>query len=228
METYKGKKRQNYLEKHSISHLFSFPIEEFIEVREYKRDEWIIREGMRPDYLYYVIEGKAKIYVTYQNGKVSLINFINAHDYIGEMELLHEVYYTKGIQASAKTVCFAIPLHRCRKKLLEDTTFLRELTKFLSVKATKMAEKYSQSLSFPLENRLADFILQTADGDVYKEKHVTVCDFLGVSYRHLLHVLVQFCEKGYLQKEGRYYLIRQPDDLHRLADVLKNGLETGG
>ncbi|MCS0789054.1 transcriptional regulator YeiL [Cytobacillus firmus] len=224
MEIYKQEKRQHYLEKHSISHLFSFPIEEFMEVREYKRDEWIIREGMRPDYLYYVIEGKAKIYVTYQNGKVSLINFINAHDYIGEMELLHEVYYTKGIQASTKTICFAMPLHKYRKRLLEDTTFLRELTKFLSMKATKMAEKYSQSLSFPLENRLADFILQTADGEVYKEKHVTVCDFLGVSYRHLLHVLVQFCDKGYLQKEGRQYLIRQSDELHRLADVLKNDL----
>jgi CRP/FNR family transcriptional regulator, putaive post-exponential-phase nitrogen-starvation regulator len=39
---------------------------------------------------------------------------------------------------------------------------------------------------------------------------------------------VQFCEKGYLQKIGRHYHIRQPDELHRLADVLKNGLETGG
>ncbi|MBY0157737.1 MULTISPECIES: transcriptional regulator YeiL [Cytobacillus] len=224
MEIYNQEKRQHYLEQYSISHLFSFQVEEFMEVREYKRDEWIIREGMRPDYLYYVIEGKAKIYVTYQNGKVSLINFINAHDYIGEMELLHEVYYTKGIQASTKTICFAMPLHKYRNRLLEDTTFLRELTKFLSMKATKMAEKYSQSLSFPLENRLADFILQTADGEVYKEKHVTVCDFLGVSYRHLLHVLVQFCDKGYLQKEGRQYLIRRSDELHRLADVLKNDL----
>lgn len=225
MEIFKGEKRQYYLEEHSISHLFSFSIEEFMEVREYKRDEWIIREGMRPDYLYYVIEGKAKIYVTYQNGKVSLINFINSHDYIGEMELLHEVYYTKGIQASTKTICFTIPLHHYRTRLLEDTTFLRELTKFLSVKATKMAEKYSQGLSFPLENRLADFILQTADGEVYKEKHVTVCDFLGVSYRHLLHVLVQFCDKGYLQKEGRHYHIRKPEELHRFAAVLRNGLE---
>ncbi len=207
---------------HSISHLFSFPIEAFIEIREYKRDEWIIREGMRPDYLFYVMEGKAKIYVTYQNGKVSLINFINAYDYIGEMELLNEVYYTKGIQASTKTVCFAIPFHSCRTQMLEDTTFLRELTKFLSMKATKMAEKYSQSLAFPLENRLADFILQTADEDVYKEKHVTVCDFLGVSYRHLLHVLAQFCKKGYLKKEGRYYRIQQHDKLNELSVILKN------
>lgn len=222
MEIYKNEKRQRYLEEHSIAHLFSFPIEEYIEVHEYQRDEWIIQEGMRPDFLFYVIEGKAKIYVTHQNGKVSLLNFINANEYIGEMELLNDVYYSKGIQTSTKTICFALPFHRCRAQLLNDVIFLRELTKFLSIKATTMAAKYSQSLAFPLENRFADFILQTADEGIYKEKHVTVCDFLGVSYRHLLHVLAQFCDKGYLQKEGRYYRIQQYNSLYELAEVLRN------
>lgn len=222
MEIYKGEKKRLYLEKNSIAHLFSFPVEEYIEVHEYQRDEWIIQEGMRPDFLFHIIEGKAKIYVTHQNGKVSLLNFINANDYIGEMELLNEVYYTKGIQASTKTICFALPVHRCRTQLLEDAKFLRELTRFLSKKATHMATKYLQCLAFPLENRLADFILQIADEGVYKEKHVTVCDYLGVSYRHLLHVLTQFCGKGYLQKEGRYYQIKQHHSLYELAEMLKN------
>lgn len=222
MKVYKGEKKRVYLKNSSIGHLFSFPVEAYMEVHEYERDEWIIREGMRPDFLFYVIEGKAKIYVTHQNGKVSLINFINANEYIGEMELLNDVYYTKGIQASTRTVCLALPFHRYRSQLLEDAKFLRELTKFLSMKATLMAAKYSQSLAFPLENRLADFILQTADEGVYKEKHVTVCDYLGVSYRHLLHVLTQFCEKDYLKKEGRNYRIKQYHSLYALAEVLKN------
>ncbi|WP_188455503.1 transcriptional regulator YeiL [Virgibacillus oceani] len=222
MEIYQGKKKQLYLEKNSIAHLFSFPVEEFMEVREYQRDDWIIQEGMRPAFLFYVLEGKAKIYITHQNGKVSLINFINENEYIGEMELLHDVYYTKGIQALTKTVCIALPMHYYRTKLLEDTKFLRELTRFLSVKATLMAAKYSQLLAFPLENRLADFILQTADEGVYKEKHVVACDYLGISYRHFMHVLTQFCNKGYLQKEGRTYLIKQFNSLDALAEMLKN------
>ncbi|QQZ09395.1 transcriptional regulator YeiL [Heyndrickxia vini] len=222
MEVYKGEKKRLYLENNSIAHLFSFQIEEYLEVHEYRRDEWIIKEGMRPDFLFYVMEGKAKIYVTHQNGKVSLINMINTHDYIGEMELLNDVYYTKGIQASTKTICFALPFHRYRTQLLEDAKFLRELTKFLSAKATLMAAKYSQSLAFPLENRLADFILQTADEGIYKEKHVTVCDYLGVSYRHLLHVLTQFCEKNYLKKDGRNYQILQYHSLYELAEMLRN------
>ncbi|MFD2627551.1 transcriptional regulator YeiL [Oceanobacillus kapialis] len=222
MKFYRADKQQLYLQKHSIAHLFSFSVEEYMEIHEYERDEWIIKEGTRPDFLFFVVEGKAKIYITHQNGKVSLINFINANEFIGEMELLHDVYYTKGIQASTKTVCFALPMRYYRKQLMEDAKFLRELTRFLSVKATQMAMKYTQSLAFSLENRLADFILQTADNGVYKEKHVTVCDYLGVSYRHLLHVLTQFTVKQYLQKEGRKYHIKQYDALRELSHVLKN------
>ena len=85
-----------------------------------------------------------------------------------------------------------------------------------------MAAKYSQSLAFPLENRLAGFILQTADNDLYKEKHITVCDFLGVSYRHLLHVFSQFCDKKFLQKEGHSYQIIDKAALTELANLLKN------
>lgn len=222
MEIYKEDKKRFYLERYSIAPLFSCPIEESIEVHEYKRDDWIIQEGMRPKYLFYVIKGNAKIYITHQNGKVSLINFVKEQDFIGEMELLNDEYYTKGIQASTNTICFALPIYIYRNQLLEDAKFLRELAKFLSVKSTSMAAKYTQSLAFPLENRLADFILQTADEGIYKEKHVTVCDYLGVSYRHLLHVLTQFCEKGYLRKEGRSYRISEYEALKQLSEVLKN------
>ena len=222
MHILKNEKRNDYLKRYSITHLFSFPIEDYIQVHEYKSGEWIVQEGTRPEHLLYVLEGKAKIYITHQNGKVSLLNFINEFEYIGEMELLNEVYYSNGIQTSTKTICFAIPFHSCRKLLLEDATFLRHLSIFLSNKATEMAAKYSQILAFPLENRLADFILQTMDNDLYKEKHVTVCDFLGVSYRHLLYVLAQFCEKQYIKKEGHAYRIIDQAALTALAHILKN------
>lgn len=223
MQIYKGEKRRSYINSHSIGHLFSFSLDDYMQVHEFQRGEWIIQEGSPPDYLFFVVEGKAKIYLTHQNGKVSLLNFVNQFDFIGEMELLHEVYYSKGIQTSTKTICLAIPYWSCKDKLLADATFLRHLAIFLSTKATRMSARYSQTLAYPLENRLADFILQTADGDLYKEKHVTVCDFLGVSYRHLLYVLAQFCDSGYLVKEGHTYRIVKRTKLVELADALGNG-----
>ena len=212
--------RSAYIEKTSIQSLFSFPIIELLQVQEFERGEFIIKEGSFPEYLYYVVEGKAKIYLTHSNGKVSLINFIQPGTFIGEMELLNEAYYSKGVQTATKTICFALPFYACRDQLLNDLTFLRFLCLSLSDKETVMAAKYSQSLAYPLENRLAEFLLLSADGDFYKEKHTEVCEYLGVSYRHLLHVFAQFIEAGYIEKQGRGYLIKNKEVLQQLATTI--------
>ena len=212
--------RSTYLEKYEIRSLFSFPITEFIQIHQFKSGEFIIKEGSYPEYLYYMIEGKAKIYLTHPNGKVSLINFIQPGTFIGEMELLQEAYYSKGIQTATEVTCYAIPVRACREQLLNDATFLKYLCTFLSNKATVMAAKYSQSLAFPLENRLAEFLLLSADGLYYKEKHTEVCEYLGVSYRHLLHVFAQFIEAGYIEKHGRGYLIKNEEKLKHLATTI--------
>lgn len=212
--------RSAYIEKNSIQSLFSFPITEFIEVQEFERGEFIIKEGSFPEYLYYVIEGKAKIYLTHSNGKVSLINFIQPGTFIGEMELLNEAYYSKGIQTATKTICFAVPVYTYKDQLLNDPTFLKCLCISLSNKETVLAAKYSQSLAYPLENRLAEFLLFSADGDFYKEKHTEVCEYLGVSYRHLLHVFAQFIQAGYIEKQGRGYLIKNKEMLQQFATTI--------
>ena len=187
----------------------------------FARNEWLIKEGEPPPYLYFLLEGKAKIYVTHSNGKVSLLDFVAPHTYIGEMELLNDTYYSKGVQAITATTCLALPLATCREELLGDAKFLRALATFLSTKATLMSKKYSQSLAYPVENRLADFILQSADQQIYQERHVTVCDYLGVSYRHLLYVLAQFCERGYLVKKGKSYEIFDEQALYNLASEVR-------
>lgn len=189
----------------------------FVSEHHFIRNEWIIKEGEYPEAIYFLIEGKAKIYVTHSNGKVSLLDFIAPNTYIGEMELLNDSYYSKGIQALTATTCLALPLKPYREALLSDVLFLRNLATLLSNKATLMSKKYSQGLAYPVENRLAHFILQTADNFIYQEKHSVVCDYLGVSYRHLLYVMAQFCEKGYLLKEQNYYQIGDNDALKKLA-----------
>ena len=45
-------------------------------------------------------------------------------------------------------------------------------------------------------------------------------DYLGVSYRHLLYVMAQFVEKGFLKKENRIYRIADKKALLQLAHVV--------
>ncbi|MDQ0245171.1 CRP-like cAMP-binding protein [Bacillus fengqiuensis] len=209
--------RTSYIEKYPIQSLFSFPIAPYIQVCQFEQGEFIFKEGSYPEYMYYLVEGKAKLYATQKNGKVSLISFLHAPTFMGEIELLNAERYSKGIQTATRVICLAIPIHACKDKLLTDATFLKYLCIFLSKKATMFSAMYAQNQAYPLVNRLAAFILLSADHDFYKEKHTEVCEYLGVSYRHLLHVFAQLCEANIIEKQSRGYMIRNKERLQELA-----------
>lgn len=212
--------RNHYLENYPINDFFSFEIDPYLEVCQFEKGEWIFQEGSFPDTLYYMIEGKAKLYMTHKNGKVSLIEYLEAPRFMGEIELLNEARYTKGIQTVTKTICYSIT-QSCKEKLLADALFLRRLCVFLGEKATKMTSKYTQNQAYPFENRLAAFIQLSADQGVYKEKHTEICEYLGVSYRHLLYVLSQFCEEKILEKHKTGYHIIDEERLAQLAQEIQ-------
>ncbi len=207
------------LQIHPIHTLFSFPIEPFLSVQTFQRGDMIIHEGDTPDYLYYVLEGRAKIFTTQPNGKVALLNFITTGAFIGELELLQDATYSKGVQALTDLQCFAISIQQVKSLLLQDAHFLRLLCAYLSRKATMHSSRFAQGLSFPLENRLAEFILISSHEGIYKEKHTEVCEYLGVSYRHLLHVFAHFIKQKKLSKQGRTYIIEDATALQKMATV---------
>lgn len=207
------------LKEHPIHTLFSFSIEPFLSVHQFKRGDMVIHEGDEPAFLYYVLDGRAKIFTTQQNGKVALLNFISTGAFIGELELLQEATYSKSVQAMSDLRCFAISIQQVKIHLLQDTYFLRLLCAYLSRKVTMHSSRFAQGLSFPLENRLAEFLLMSSHEGIYKEKHTEVCEYLGVSYRHLLYVFAQFIEQGLISKDGRQYILENLDELKKMATV---------
>lgn len=210
-------KLAGYLRQTDFQTFFSFDFQPYLEVHSFHKKEPMCREGDEFPYLYYLISGKAKIYMTHKNGRVSLINFVQAPSIIGELGLIGVEVLAKGIEAMEPCVCLALPLKDCRRQLLQDTHFLQRLCKFMGEKTITRTEKYAKSYGYPLENRLAEFILLTEQNGCYIEKHTEASEYLNVSYRHLLYVLNQFCRQKWLKKEGRCYLIQNAEQLQKLA-----------
>lgn len=95
-----------------------------------------------------------------ENGRVSLINFIEAPCFIGEMELLDEKRLPQGVRAISLCRYYRIKMSECREQLLQDTKFLWYLCKFLSEKATNNTNNYMRNQAYPLKVRFAEFILK--------------------------------------------------------------------
>ena len=209
-------KINQYLEEYPIDQYFSFAIKPYLKLVEFSPNEYIFRDSSSVSELYYLIDGRAKLTLFESNGK-SFINILEAPCFIGEVELLDAQEYSNEVCALTPCICFAIPLSDCKNQILSDARFLKHLCTYLSRDSLSNLLNYTRNRAFPVENRLAKFILQMSQDDIYREHHTEASQYLGVSYRHFLHVISSFCEKGILKKERRGYRVLDRNKLEELS-----------
>ena len=197
--------------------LFSFPARQHVQLFSFAAGEYIVREGVRPEYLFYLADGRAKLSLIHPNGKTSLIDFFSAPCFVGEMELIDAQLTPRAVRAIAPCLCLALPVASCQRLLLADTLFLRELCGFLGAKNNRNIIAFTKNQAFPLANRLAAFLLLAAGGGIYREKHTQAAEYLGVSYRHLLYTMAGFAQNGYIAKTRAGYILCGQEALWRLA-----------
>lgn len=178
-----------------------------MELHTFKKGTYICREFEPIYYLYFLVEGKAKVYKTMKNGNVTLVHFCKSIQTIGELEMLKAQNTTQAVKTIFDSICIGLPLNKCREQILNDAFFLRNLCTMLSEKVVKNTINFTTKESFPLENRLADYILITEENSVFKENLTEASEYLGSSYRHLLRTLANLCSKKILKKEHHGYII---------------------
>lgn len=209
---------EKYLDDSLFESYFGFDIKPYTTMLQFDPDDVILKEGEVPTRLYYMFEGRAKLFITHKNGSVSLINFLEGPCFIGEMELLTENRPANGVVAISNCLCFSVNVADCKDLLLNDVIFLRHLCHILSQKALTDISTYTKNQSYPLKVRLASFILMTQHNGVYRERHTEASGFLGVTYRHFLYVLGEFVKDGILKKEASGYKIVKRQELEKLAE----------
>ncbi|TNV19794.1 transcriptional regulator YeiL [Buttiauxella sp. B2] len=209
--------RQQLISNSGYKECFSVDVIRDTRLLHIAAGDYIVREGNQPGYLFYLVRGRAKLYATLPNGRVSLIDFFGAPCFIGEIELVDTDHEPRAVQAIEECWCLALPMKQYRPQLLNDAKFLRKLCVALSHKNYRNIVSLTQNQSFPLINRLAAFILLTQHSDLYSEKHTQAAEYMGVSYRHLLFVIAQFTRDGLLLKQKMGYGIKDKKRLMALA-----------
>lgn len=167
--------------------------------------------------LYCLISGRTKISMLHEDGKRSIIQFLDKGQYVGELSLLEVEDSPKEVVALQECICIAFPFDYFKPLMLSSSCFLRHMSTYLARKALQKTERSSASLNYPLKNRLAAFILAAMHGGIYRERHTETAEYLGVSYRHLLYSLKQLQEEGILIKEEQGYFITDEDALLEYA-----------
>lgn len=187
---------------------------------EYAAGEYILRQDALPSCLYLMVSGRCSISILLANGKSVILQTLKAPCLIGEMELIRPVS-SFTVQALEHCRLLAIPLDQCKYFLLNDPYFLRAVCFDLIGKERTESLKLIHAFGYPLENRLAHFILENCQGNRFYIKKVHIADSLGVSYRHVEKVMSDFVRKRYLSKEKLVYTVTDECALKALSRELE-------
>ena len=207
-----------YIAKYNFNDYFTHDFSKYTELLYFKDGDYIIREGVTSSYLYFMVEGKCRYSSVNEAGDVIIFGASKNFKIFGEAASLWNEIPKNSVQAIGDTYCLAISLHKYRDTLLNDATFLRFICKILSDRLIFANNTYSFYRSTTTENRLAAYILQYANNDIFHTNLIDLAETMGVSYRHLLRVLSSFIEEGVLKKDKRNYHIIKRKKLEDLVE----------
>lgn len=211
-------KKLIYYERHDLKRYFGAEGLDVCEVKIYKQGEPICEAGMPINHLQFFVEGRAKTYFLMENGKQLLLNFHEPLQLIGDLEILETVpVATNTVEAITTCTCLAIHKDYVHEVLSKDPNFLKELSLSLSRKLSRVIQNSALNQLNPLENRVASYILATAEKGVFSGNMSQISDQLGTSFRHLHRTLQKMCEKGLLEKEQSHYRIIHKEALQEKA-----------
>ena len=221
------KKIEKFMEIYEMDKLFSDNMEEYMTLYMFNTNDYICREEEQLENMYFLVQGKAKVSKHLENGKSLLISFYRPLTIIGDVEFIGHKVTDCSVQAIEDTYCIGINFDIVRSKLIKDCKFLLNICRYLSDKLRDGSNNSSINLLYPLENRLASYIVafvNTNDDKVekfiFKESYSEISELLGTSYRHLNRILNKFCLEGILKKCDKEYVIEDYDKLLCLAGDL--------
>lgn len=222
-----SKKIEEYIKTYEMENLFSDNMKEYMTLYLFNKNEYVCREEEYLENMYFLVDGKAKVSKHLENGKSLLISFYTPLTIIGDVEFIGHNVTDCSVQAIEDTYCIGINYNIVRNKLTKDCKFLLKICEYLGKKLTNGSNNSSINLLYPLENRLASYIVAFANIDsdkikkfIFQENYSQISELLGTSYRHLNRTLNKFCLDGILKKCDREYLIEDFDKLRCLAGDL--------
>jgi len=210
-----------YLQQLKKQNIFQEDIYSYLEFCSFKKNTCILHQGEKIQYLYILVNGKVKTCHTTSNGLMILNAFSKPITVIGEIEFLNDIDIINDIYTLEDCSFFRISIHQYKNQLINDTLFMRYLAKSLAIKLYKNNHNTSISINYPVENRLASYLMACRQNNIVDINLVQSAEMLGCSYRQLQRTIHHFIEMKYIEKLKRgSFFILDPQHLDQLGQDL--------
>jgi CRP/FNR family putative post-exponential-phase nitrogen-starvation transcriptional regulator len=214
---------ESYVRRHSLDSLLSDDLLKMLRPMRREPGQLVIGAGDPVRDLLFFVKGRIKIYTTMENGQRLLAAVYRPFDVLGEVELFTSERYALSVEALTETVCLALSVAAIRKNAGRNLRLFMYLCARLGAKLKDRIIAESINLRYPVENRLASYLLASTDGDGWilgTDNLGELSDYLGASYRQLARVVRRFRDEGILDRtRGRIRVVDRPKLKPRAGDL---------
>lgn len=185
----------------------------------YAKREYLCHYRESVERLIFLLEGSVSVSLTPPHGRTHIITYSAVDDLIcGDVEVaLGNSLASADLRAEGSVLCLTLPITPHREALLNDNDFLRFALARLSVQMVRQSIYTANNLLFPLENRMAAYVLYYSGGDIFSGNLTHTAELMGSSYRQLSRVMREYRERGFLEKTNGGWRILDRSGLEELA-----------
>jgi len=214
-----------YLKSHQIESIFNDQLMPHLILYSFDQGELICSQGDTPQYLYFLVKGKLKIYTTSVEGRTLILSFKKPVEVIGDIEYVRGTDFLNTAEAVSSVHMIGVH-HQWLKKYGKDfSPLLQFLLEIITEKFYIKSNSLSFNIMHPVEVRLASYLLSVSfdESDSLLEDQLRtanlkdVANFIGTSYRHLNRVIQQFCKDGLVERKDGFILIKDREGLESLS-----------
>lgn len=217
---------RDYINKFNLDILDELDLKNSLDLIAFEAGEYLYKMADPVDYFYYFVSGKAKVFTTVENGRRLLLRFYEPLMLIGDLEFasMKSKEATTNIMALTPVHCLRIPMDILEKIYLNDANFVRYINRSLADKLVGLSVSSAINLLYPLENRLASYILYVSPNQKGQyfilDQLGDIAELLGTSYRHLLRTFKLLSKRDVIQRDRNKIKILDYDYLQELAGNL--------
>ncbi|HTP58639.1 MAG TPA: cyclic nucleotide-binding domain-containing protein [Spirochaetia bacterium] len=194
---------ESYVRRHSVDSLLTADLVRALHLVRRRAGELFIRSGDPATEILFLVEGRTKVYSTLENGQSVLAAFYRPFDVLGEVELFTFRRFTLSVEALTDSACLSLSADAIRKAAPRNCRLFMYLCSRLGAKLADRVIAESINLRYPVEKRLAGYLLAATDKDGWvlgTDNLGELADFIGASYRQLSRVVRAFRQQGILDR----------------------------
>lgn len=194
-----------------------------LRLLEAEKGEMICEKGERPERLYFLVQGKLKIFTTLPNGKSLLLRFGTPLSLVGDLELVNGKEASNSVQSVNHSLLLAVSYRAIQNSYTKNPNFLHFMLSQVTHKLYTFSNLSSLNMLCPVESRFASYLLSTLDENTTTSEEVLtstlteLADLLGTSYRHLNRVIQDLCNRDIIRKVRRKIFIQNVEELREIA-----------